>query len=152
VCGGVLGLTLSDCRIPGLAGSPVGFALVNALVIALYTFLDGIGTRLSGSASAYSLDTPHHRGPAAPLGLGAKAGRPPGANPTTLALRPCRRSLRVRVICSRPMGHDQGAHRHRGSPPGDLHRVRSWYRFPFAEAAERDEEVIEAIQAKLDEV
>jgi drug/metabolite transporter (DMT)-like permease len=55
VCGGVLGLTLSDCRIPGLAGSPVGFALVNALVIALYTFLDGIGTRLSGSASAYSL-------------------------------------------------------------------------------------------------
>ncbi|SRR5581483_4362445 len=56
VCGGVLGLTLAY-RHPtgGSIALPTLFALANACVIALYTFVDGIGVRLSGSPVAYTM-------------------------------------------------------------------------------------------------
>ncbi|QCN97170.1 EamA family transporter (plasmid) [Azospirillum argentinense] len=59
VCGGILGLTLLGRRSgpAGPAGSWRGTAcaLANALVIAAYTLVDGIGVRLSGSAAGYTL-------------------------------------------------------------------------------------------------
>ena len=48
LCGGVLSL-LSLRRAPG------GAALLNALVIASYTIIDGVGVRLSGQAFSYTL-------------------------------------------------------------------------------------------------
>lgn len=53
ISGGVLALALKR----GGKASPaaVGFALMNALVIAAYTLVDGLGARLSGHAVAYTL-------------------------------------------------------------------------------------------------
>lgn len=39
----------------GIGGHGLGYALANAGIIALYTVIDGIGVRLSGSAAAYTL-------------------------------------------------------------------------------------------------
>lgn len=47
--------------VPTLTGKPWGnrlglyFALLNAIIIALYTYLDGVGVRLSGNAISYTL-------------------------------------------------------------------------------------------------
>ncbi|MBK3733140.1 EamA family transporter [Azospirillum brasilense] len=59
VCGGILGLTLLG-RGSGPSGASSSWrgtacALANALVIAAYTVVDGIGVRLSGSAAGYTL-------------------------------------------------------------------------------------------------
>jgi drug/metabolite transporter (DMT)-like permease len=49
---GIFGLMLSSPRRGALA--PAAFALVNALVIACYTMVDGTGVRLSGNAATYT--------------------------------------------------------------------------------------------------
>ena len=54
ICGGVLGLALAYRRPQGSILEPMAFALGNAMVIALYTFVDGVGARLSGQAFAYT--------------------------------------------------------------------------------------------------
>lgn len=58
-----LGLGLISCGIIGLAASPrggaslegIGFALGNAMVIAAYTLIDGLGVRRSGAPLAYTM-------------------------------------------------------------------------------------------------
>jgi drug/metabolite transporter (DMT)-like permease len=55
ICGGVLGLTLTYRRPESSVVRPTLFALTNAGVIAVYTFVDGVGVRLSGQAAAYTL-------------------------------------------------------------------------------------------------
>lgn len=56
VCGGILGLTLLGRRsAPSGSWRGTACALANALVIAAYTVVDGIGVRLSGSAAGYTL-------------------------------------------------------------------------------------------------
>jgi drug/metabolite transporter (DMT)-like permease len=54
VCGGVLTLSLARGS-AGVSRSATVFSLGNAVVIAAYTLVDGVGVRLSGSASAYTL-------------------------------------------------------------------------------------------------
>jgi drug/metabolite transporter (DMT)-like permease len=54
ISGGILGLTLVYRRPGRPILAPTGFALVNAVVIATYTFVDGVGARLSGHAMAYT--------------------------------------------------------------------------------------------------
>ena len=57
LCVGVvtLGLSRSAMHVEGDAhrGKALGFALANAVIIAVYTVIDGIGVRLSGNATAY---------------------------------------------------------------------------------------------------
>jgi drug/metabolite transporter (DMT)-like permease len=55
ICGGVLGLTLAYRRPEGSIMRPTLLALSNAGVIAGYTFVDGVGVRLSGQAASYTL-------------------------------------------------------------------------------------------------
>lgn len=77
ICGGVLALALghrSAVTKPGLG--PVGLALLNALVIAAYTIVDGIGSRLAGHAGTYVLWLFALNAPAM-LGW-AMLARPPG--------------------------------------------------------------------------
>jgi drug/metabolite transporter (DMT)-like permease len=55
ICGGVLALAIV-CRDPArTAAEPTAFALANALVIAAYTSVDGLGVRLSGDPAAYTV-------------------------------------------------------------------------------------------------
>ena len=54
ICGGILGLVLTDRRIGSASSSATRFALLNAVVIASYTLVDGTGVRLSGSPVAYT--------------------------------------------------------------------------------------------------
>jgi drug/metabolite transporter (DMT)-like permease len=54
ICGGVLALTALYRRsAPSLV--PTAFALVNAVVIASYTLVDGAGARISGHPAVYTL-------------------------------------------------------------------------------------------------
>jgi drug/metabolite transporter (DMT)-like permease len=54
ICGGVLGLAVTQ-RSPLRGGAaPLAIALGNAVVIAAYTCVDGLGVRLSGNAPAYT--------------------------------------------------------------------------------------------------
>lgn len=55
ISGGVLGLALAYRRPRGSIMPAFTFALGNALVIAVYTLVDGVGVRLSGNAFAYTL-------------------------------------------------------------------------------------------------
>ncbi len=54
ICGGVLAASLVRRRSRAELRT-IGLALLNALVIACYTWVDGIGARLSGSPAAYTL-------------------------------------------------------------------------------------------------
>jgi drug/metabolite transporter (DMT)-like permease len=64
ICGGVVSLTLVY-RHPGRSVlAPTLIALGNAAVIATYTFVDGVGARLSGDAAAYTLAMFLFTGPA----------------------------------------------------------------------------------------
>ena len=54
ICGGVLGLALHRGSSPGERAA-TRLALANAVVIAGYTLVDGLGVRRSGSALAYTL-------------------------------------------------------------------------------------------------
>lgn len=53
ICSGILSMTVG-CR-HNNAGKGVSLALVNAVVIAGYTLIDGLGVRLSGAPAAYTL-------------------------------------------------------------------------------------------------
>lgn len=53
ICGGVMAMAFLTGR--GASGKATGFALLNALVIASYTLIDGIGVRRSGAPVAYTL-------------------------------------------------------------------------------------------------
>ena len=56
ICFGVIVLASSGWRKGGRpSGRAVLLALLNALVIATYTFVDGVGARLSGNAFAYTV-------------------------------------------------------------------------------------------------
>lgn len=54
ISGGVLALAF-EARGGGSTGRAVGVALLNALVISLYTYVDGIGARAAGHPIAYTL-------------------------------------------------------------------------------------------------
>jgi drug/metabolite transporter (DMT)-like permease len=54
ISGGVFGLTLTHRRPQGSVAGPAALALGNAATIAGYTFVDGVGVRLSGHAAAYT--------------------------------------------------------------------------------------------------
>lgn len=54
ICAGVLSMALEHGRRGG-DWRPVGFALANAVVIATYTMVDGVGARRSGNPIAYTL-------------------------------------------------------------------------------------------------
>ncbi len=55
ICGGIFGLWLAGraARQAAAQGRATAFALLNALVIAAYTLLDGMGARASGAPAAY---------------------------------------------------------------------------------------------------
>lgn len=55
ICGGVLGLTFFQRSSSKMAAGTTVFALANAVVIATYTLVDGVGVRLSGHAAAYTM-------------------------------------------------------------------------------------------------
>ena len=52
LCGGVIALVWQG---RGTGHAATGYALLNALVIATYTLIDGLGVRLSGAPAAYTL-------------------------------------------------------------------------------------------------
>ncbi|MET1078588.1 MAG: EamA family transporter [Pseudomonas sp.] len=52
LCGGILVLVWQG---RGAGRAATGYALINALVIACYTLIDGLGVRLSGAPAAYTL-------------------------------------------------------------------------------------------------
>ena len=52
ICAGILGMTGA---VPRNAKAGIGLALGNAIVIAAYTLIDGIGVRRSGAPAAYTL-------------------------------------------------------------------------------------------------
>ncbi|MGK5077218.1 EamA family transporter [Janthinobacterium sp. HLX7-2] len=60
ICAGIFGLYFA-ARLPATASAPsstgraTAFALGNAVVIASYTLIDGIGVRLSGAPAAYTM-------------------------------------------------------------------------------------------------
>jgi drug/metabolite transporter (DMT)-like permease len=53
ICGGVLGLAVVE-RDRARGAGPLGLALANAVVIATYTCVDGLGVRLSRNPPAYT--------------------------------------------------------------------------------------------------
>ncbi|MCO4319724.1 DMT family transporter [Phyllobacterium sp. 21LDTY02-6] len=55
ICGGVLALALEARRRAGASPATTLLALANALVIASYTLIDGIGVRQSGAPAAYTM-------------------------------------------------------------------------------------------------
>jgi drug/metabolite transporter (DMT)-like permease len=55
ICGSILGLTLLRSKNGQNGLTSTLFALGNAVIIAAYTFNDGVGVRLSGNAIAYNL-------------------------------------------------------------------------------------------------
>lgn len=55
ICCGVLVLALESRRRAGANPATTVLALVNAMVIASYTLVDGLGVRLSGAPAAYAL-------------------------------------------------------------------------------------------------
>lgn len=55
ICAGVLGLAFAHHRPRDAIGAATAFALANAVVIAAYTLVDGVGARLSGHAVAYTM-------------------------------------------------------------------------------------------------
>jgi drug/metabolite transporter (DMT)-like permease len=55
ICGGILGLLLVDQPGGGKSARTTRLALLNAVMIALYTLVDGTGVRLSGHAASYTM-------------------------------------------------------------------------------------------------
>jgi drug/metabolite transporter (DMT)-like permease len=55
VCGGVLALAFAQRHPSRRAGAATALALGNAVVIAAYTCVDGLGVRRSGNAAAYTV-------------------------------------------------------------------------------------------------
>ncbi|HEX2554887.1 MAG TPA: DMT family transporter [Microvirga sp.] len=74
ICGSILGMMLASPARGPPSGAATGFALLNAGIIAAYTFVDGAGVRLSGHAVAYTMWV--FIGTALPLLAFAAARRP----------------------------------------------------------------------------
>jgi drug/metabolite transporter (DMT)-like permease len=55
ICGGVLGLALESRRRAASNRAATMFALINAVVIASYTLIDGVGVRQSGAPASYTM-------------------------------------------------------------------------------------------------
>lgn len=55
ICAGVLALALESRRRVGANPATTAFALINAVVIASYTLIDGLGVRHSGAPAAYTM-------------------------------------------------------------------------------------------------
>lgn len=55
ICGGILSLAFLQPRLCSVSGRPILLVLVNAVMIAFYTLVDGVGARLSGHAVAYTM-------------------------------------------------------------------------------------------------
>jgi drug/metabolite transporter (DMT)-like permease len=55
ICGGVLALALESRRRAGSNRATTVLALINAVVIASYTLIDGIGVRHSGAPASYTM-------------------------------------------------------------------------------------------------
>lgn len=55
ICAGVVGMAATALRRGGLTPAGLGFAGANALVVMLYTLVDGQGARLSGNPAGYTL-------------------------------------------------------------------------------------------------
>jgi drug/metabolite transporter (DMT)-like permease len=55
ICAGVVGMAASALRRGGLTPAGLGFAGANAVVVMLYTLVDGQGARLSGNPAGYTL-------------------------------------------------------------------------------------------------
>jgi drug/metabolite transporter (DMT)-like permease len=55
ICGGILGLLLVNRHGGGKAAHTTRIALLNAIMIALYTLVDGTGARLSGHSTSYTM-------------------------------------------------------------------------------------------------
>lgn len=55
ICAGILALLLLDRRESDLSARATAFALINAVVIATYTLVDGSGVRLAGDPAAYTM-------------------------------------------------------------------------------------------------
>ncbi len=125
VCGGVLALALGGQRSPERSRA-TGFALANAVVIAGYTLVDGVGVRLSDHAGAYALWVFLLTAP--PMIAWTAWTRPReacGPRPRALGLWFGRRRLRHGILRVGPVGDDAGAHRHGGGAARNLHPVRS---------------------------
>lgn len=84
ICAGVLAMALARGRGASVSWRTVGFALVNAVVIAAYTLVDGVGARVSGNAIGYTML--HFIMDAAPLLLVLAVTRR-GALPAAMAAR-----------------------------------------------------------------
>jgi drug/metabolite transporter (DMT)-like permease len=55
ICGGILGMLLVNRGRAGKSARTTRLALLNAVMIALYTLVDGTGARLSGHAASYTM-------------------------------------------------------------------------------------------------
>ena len=55
ICGGVLALALESRRRAGSNPTTTMLALINAMVIASYTLIDGVGVRHSGAPASYTM-------------------------------------------------------------------------------------------------
>jgi len=55
ICVGVIGLATMALRRGGLTWAGFGFASANAVIVMLYTLVDGQGSRLSGNSAGYTL-------------------------------------------------------------------------------------------------
>jgi len=55
ICAGVIGMATVALRRGGLSWAGLGFAGTNAVVVTLYTLVDGQGARLSGNPAGYTL-------------------------------------------------------------------------------------------------
>lgn len=80
ICAGVVGMAATALRRGGLTPAGLGFAGANALVVMLYTLVDGQGARLSGNPAGYTLLWEALCGPMllVPLFLTLRGQRPTG--------------------------------------------------------------------------
>lgn len=102
----------------------------NAVVIATYTYVDGIGAAwISGNAISYAVDVAVAAGAAHQLGDLAAPGACAVAYSSQLVARIDRQRRIDRILRPGALGNDQGARRHRrraarGVDPVRAHRLR----------------------------
>ena len=118
----------AHARLPAIraqASVPTGFALGNALVIASYTLVDGVGARLSGQTVAYTLWLSLLT--AIPL-LAVDGMAAPGRLRELLKARwlvgLAGGVVHARILRTRALGDDSGSDRRDGGPARDVDPVR----------------------------
>ena len=121
VSSGVLLLAAGAPRSKATRLAPVLFALLNAGVIVGYTLVDGVGARLSGNAFSYTGWMLLLTGVLVFLisfAFRGRAGHAP--SPVPMEKVDARRRLHIRLLQPGALGHDEGAHRSRGRPSGNI--------------------------------